>query len=424
MTTSPILIILAIFWMISVFSLYFIELGGTSWYDLMQLKKQKRYLAHPNAKIYRYKPLVSIIIPAHNEAQVLQACLDSIFKSSYRKLEVIVVNDASTDDTKIVLKDYVEAHPKKAIQLLGKRKSVGRKEVIKSGLKKAKGELIMVLNASGSLDVDSIKQSVRHFAEEDISILFPQSNVLESQRIISLLQQFVSLTVNPLKKLGLGINSEYIGGSSGTVYKRQALLALKNFTAANWSDQETLHKLGKQLANKQYGVYYASNVIVNKPSVRSYKSLLRQHYHAAANDLQNLFTNLGLFSINSHSKFFAKLRRPLMVWSKLILILEPLIMVYFVYLAISFRQPLFYLISWGTLTFLLGLFVWRNEPLSRRQKLRYTLYLPIMYNLVWLMRFVELGALLNTSAINISRIVSGNYSQLSIRNQRLTKRRA
>jgi glycosyltransferase involved in cell wall biosynthesis len=50
--------------------------------------------------------LVSVIIPVHNGAQWLPECLESVFNQTYRPLEIIVVDDGSTDDTAAVLHAY------------------------------------------------------------------------------------------------------------------------------------------------------------------------------------------------------------------------------------------------------------------------------------------------------------------------------
>ena len=54
------------------------------------------------------RPLVSIIVSAHNESQNIAVCLDSILHQDYpeHKLELIIVNDRSEDDTGMILKEY------------------------------------------------------------------------------------------------------------------------------------------------------------------------------------------------------------------------------------------------------------------------------------------------------------------------------
>lgn len=50
---------------------------------------------------------ISVIVPTYNQAQYLGACLDSIWFQDYSKLEIIVVNDCSTDNTRQIIEDFV-----------------------------------------------------------------------------------------------------------------------------------------------------------------------------------------------------------------------------------------------------------------------------------------------------------------------------
>jgi glycosyltransferase involved in cell wall biosynthesis len=54
------------------------------------------------------KPKVSVIIPVYNVEKYLDHCINSILKNSYRNIEVIAVDDGSTDKSGKVLKDYAQ----------------------------------------------------------------------------------------------------------------------------------------------------------------------------------------------------------------------------------------------------------------------------------------------------------------------------
>lgn len=55
------------------------------------------------------KPKVSVIIPVFNTAKYLPRCLDSVLRNTYGNLEVICVNDGSTDDSAVILERYAAA---------------------------------------------------------------------------------------------------------------------------------------------------------------------------------------------------------------------------------------------------------------------------------------------------------------------------
>lgn len=61
---------------------------------------------------------VSVIIPIYNTEEYLARCLDSILNNTYKDLEVICINDGSTDKSASILKQYSEKDPR---VILGKR---------------------------------------------------------------------------------------------------------------------------------------------------------------------------------------------------------------------------------------------------------------------------------------------------------------
>ena len=73
-----------------------------------RVRKQRK---HPVEKNYDYKPYVSILIPAHNEAEVISKTIENISKIEYPKYEIIVIDDRSTDDTALVLEKISNEYP-------------------------------------------------------------------------------------------------------------------------------------------------------------------------------------------------------------------------------------------------------------------------------------------------------------------------
>ena len=53
------------------------------------------------------KGLVSVIVAAYNAEHLLPRCLDSLLRQTYREMEIIIINDASTDGTQKIIDDYV-----------------------------------------------------------------------------------------------------------------------------------------------------------------------------------------------------------------------------------------------------------------------------------------------------------------------------
>lgn len=83
------------------------------------------------------QPLVSIIVPVYNGERSIERCLRSIQNQSYTNIEIIVVNDGSTDHTEKIIEKYAASDPR---FLSIKKENSGVSESRNLGIKAAKGE--------------------------------------------------------------------------------------------------------------------------------------------------------------------------------------------------------------------------------------------------------------------------------------------
>lgn len=73
-------------------------------------------------------PLVSIIIPIYNREQTLERCLCSIIRQTYPNLEIIAVDDGSTDHSRVILERYEKKDPRLHVIYKKKFRRVGKPE--------------------------------------------------------------------------------------------------------------------------------------------------------------------------------------------------------------------------------------------------------------------------------------------------------
>jgi len=86
-------------------------------------------------------PLVSVIIPTYNRAALLCEAVDSVLQQTYRNIEVIVVDDGSTDDTTAVMEKYGDR------VRYSRRPNAGVNAARNLGFKQSKGEFIALLDS-------------------------------------------------------------------------------------------------------------------------------------------------------------------------------------------------------------------------------------------------------------------------------------
>lgn len=100
--------------------------------------------------------LVSIIVPVHNRATLVKETLDSIRGQTYEPIEVLIVDDGSTDDTKQVVRRWIEksGHPK--ANLFSLEQNVGKSSAVNYALERYRGDYVMVFDSDDILLPDAI----------------------------------------------------------------------------------------------------------------------------------------------------------------------------------------------------------------------------------------------------------------------------
>lgn len=88
------------------------------------------------------QPLVSVLVPVYNGARYLRESLDSILAQSYRRVEVLVLDDASTDETPEIIASYGDA-----VRCVRQPRTLGIYANANVGIERARGELIGIYHA-------------------------------------------------------------------------------------------------------------------------------------------------------------------------------------------------------------------------------------------------------------------------------------
>lgn len=112
--------------------------------------------------------LVSIIIPVYNKQDYLTDCIDSVLSQDYKNLEVIIINDGSTDNSeKIINKWIVKDYRIRYFTQSNK----GVADTRNRGISIAKGEYIFLLDADDLLDKKAISKLVNYINQTNADIV-------------------------------------------------------------------------------------------------------------------------------------------------------------------------------------------------------------------------------------------------------------
>lgn len=138
-------------------------------YSLAATKYQKRKLKkHPIVVNENFKPLVTVMIPAHDEEAVISNTVENILNMDYPNFEVIVIDDRSSDNTASVIKDLEAKHEQVRALIREKDAFPGKSAVLNDALKIARGEAILVFDADATVEPDFLNKLIPHLEPADV----------------------------------------------------------------------------------------------------------------------------------------------------------------------------------------------------------------------------------------------------------------
>lgn len=113
-------------------------------------------------------PVVSVIIPVYNQEKYLRKCLDSVCNQSLQNIEVICVNDGSTDNSKEILENYAKQDSR--IHILS-QKNQGAGAARNLGMQVARGKYLSFLDSDDIFEPLMLETMVRAIEKDDADVL-------------------------------------------------------------------------------------------------------------------------------------------------------------------------------------------------------------------------------------------------------------
>ena len=117
---------------------------------------------------------VSVLVPIYNVDVFLSECLDSLVNQTLKEIEIICINDGSTDNSLEIIKDYAEND--KRIVVINKKNS-GYGDSMNQGLKKATGEYVGIVESDDFIDLDAFEKMYKIAKSYDLDVV--KSNYYE-----------------------------------------------------------------------------------------------------------------------------------------------------------------------------------------------------------------------------------------------------
>lgn len=127
---------------------------------------------------------ISVIIPVYNTEKYVKKCLNSILNQTMKDIEIIIVNDGSTDNSDKRIKEWIKEHQTKVRIKYFKKNNGGLSDARNYGITKAEGEYITFVDSDDYIDKDLYKNLEKYMNNKIDLIKFKMTTVNDNGELL------------------------------------------------------------------------------------------------------------------------------------------------------------------------------------------------------------------------------------------------
>ena len=120
--------------------------------------------------------MISIVVTAYNYGKYLKQAIDSVLSQTYTDIEIILIDDGSTDDTEIIAREYLRY----SFFRYFRQSNKGQPKAKNQGISHARGDFIAFLDADDFWESNKLKKQNALFADSDVGVVYSRRNWVDS----------------------------------------------------------------------------------------------------------------------------------------------------------------------------------------------------------------------------------------------------
>ena len=241
----------------------FISIYSLTFFIMIYLRNKKDFFSYPQTKT---KYTVSFIVPAYNEEKSIKETIELIFDIGYKNIiEVIVINDCSTDNTRKIVESLIIKFPK--LKLINNEKNLGNAAASQNiGIKHAKGDLIAVVDGDSFPNKYSINKMVGYFEAPKVGAVTCPVLARNKDKFWSKIQAIEYQAISFGRKLLEFIDAIYVTPGPLALYRKEALIEIGGFDENNLTQdiEATWHLAYKGWDRKMCLAAGVNSIVPNK----------------------------------------------------------------------------------------------------------------------------------------------------------------
>ncbi len=234
-----------------------------------------------------YAPRVTILVPAYNEGRVIARTIDSLLTQDYPLLELIVIDDGSTDDT---LDVALAANRDARVRVLT-QKNAGKSHALNFGISQATGEIVVVVDADTLLAPMAIRHLVRPLADVRVGAVAGNAKVGNRVNLVTRWQAVEYVTSQNLDRRAFAMLNciTVVPGAIGA-WRRDAVLAAGGFRSDTLAEDQDLTMT---LLRAGHRVALSDKAIAWTEAPETFDALLKQRFRWSFGTLQCAWKHRG-----------------------------------------------------------------------------------------------------------------------------------
>ncbi|MHA7223380.1 glycosyltransferase family 2 protein [Arthrobacter sp. RHLT1-20] len=268
------------------------------WFELRAARRRRR--GAPT--LLDEWPSVSIIVPAFNEATVIENCVRSIQLTRYDRYELILVADGSTDNTAGLMASLAATDLRITVLT---QANAGKGAALNLGIRKATGDVLMFVDADGIFARGTVKRMLQGFADKRTGAVCGDDRPVNLNRVQTRMLAFISHVGTGMVRRALTMIGclPIVSGNIGA-FPRTILEEIGPFREDTVGEDLELtwrvHKAG-------YRVVFAPRALVYAESPSTLRALWRQRVRWARGLLQTMGVHRRMIGNLRHGRFGAYL---------------------------------------------------------------------------------------------------------------------
>ena len=244
-------------------------------YMYLSIKHQRRKLKkNPPAINSSYRPFISIMIPCHNEHEVISETVKNILNVDYENYEIIVIDDRSDDSTPEIIKQLEAQYDKVRALIRDKDAFPGKSAVLNDAFKIAKGEAILVFDADARIEPDFINILLPKLEPKGVGAVQARKNIINAKQNFLTACQYNEYVFDSYLQIGRdAVKGAVELRGNGEMIKREALVDI-----GGWNNETITDDLdmSTRLHIKGWDIRFCPDAIVNEEGVICFSALIRQ----------------------------------------------------------------------------------------------------------------------------------------------------